>query len=330
MISGRQRHDAATMLVLLGILALLPLGMSGSRYLMSVLMNCEGVAVIATGVWVTFMIGRTNICQAGFALVGAYATAILTLRHGLGYWLVLPLSVSCGAACGAVIGSAVLKLKGIYFAMLTICLAEAIRLAFLNGGDFTQGARGMTGIPQPFAADDVLAPYYLGLCLLAVALLVAYRVQYTRLGGIFRAMRLNEDLAESFGIDVWRYRVLAFVIACALAAAGGSYFAVVTQSVYPQSFTVEHSIYYLLYCFLGGLEFASGASVGAFVLNILFEFLQAFQRYQSLLYGVLMIVVMLVLPNGLLALLEQLGSRAAPGAGAGPAAAGEQSGDRDG
>ena len=84
-------------------------------------------------------------------------------------------------------------------------------------------------------------------------------MHYSRLGRVFRAMRQNEDLAESFGTNVARYRVIAFAIACALGGLGGSYFAVFTQSVYPQSFTVEHSIYFMLYCFLGGLEFVLGA-----------------------------------------------------------------------
>lgn len=300
--STKQMRDVLTIVAFLAILAVLPAFLASSRYLMSVLMNCIGVAVIATGVWITFLIGRTNICQAGFALIGAYVAAIAMVRYGWSYWVALPLAALLAGLAGTLIGCAVLKLKGIYFAMLTICLTEAIRLAFLNGGDFTHGSKGITDIPQPFAPTDVLTPYYLGLALLAIAFLIAYRIHYSRLGSIFRAMRLNEDLAESFGVNVWRYRILAFTLACVLAGIGGSYFALMAQSVYPQSFTVEHSIYYLLYCFLGGLDFVSGAALGVFVLTILFELLQAFQQYQSLVYGVLMIVVMLILPNGLLAL----------------------------
>ena len=123
--------------------------------------------------------------------------------------------------------------------------------------------------------------------------------------------RLREELAESFGTNVWRYRVLAFSICCALGGLGGSYFAVFTQSVYPQSFTVEHSIYFTLFCFLGGLEFVSGPMIGAFVLTILFELLSQFQQYQTLIYGVLMIAVILLLPNGLMAIRARaLGGRA--------------------
>ena len=297
-----KKRDLAIALGFLAVLAVLPLALGGSRYLLSVLMNCAGLSLIAFGVWITFTIGRINICQAGFALVGGYATAIALSRWGLSFWIALPLSALVSAVAGAVIGSFILKLRGIYFSMLTICLTEAIRLAFLNGGDFTQGSKGITGLPQPFEGDSPLPMYYLAVVLLAVGLLVTWRVHYSRLGRIFRAMRLNEDLAESFGTNVWRYRVVAFSIACALGGLCGSYFAVFTQSVYPQSFTVEHSIYYMLFCFLGGLEFVSGAMIGAFALTILFELLSQFQQYQTLIYGVLMIAVILLLPNGLMAI----------------------------
>lgn len=297
-----KKRDLSIALGMLAVLLVLPLLVGHSRYLLSVLMNCAGLSLVALGVWITFSIGRINICQAGFALIGGYTTAILLSRFGLSFWIALPLSALVSAAVGAVIGSFILKLRGIYFSMLTISLTEAIRLAFLNGGALTQGSKGITGLPQPFAGDSALPMYYLAIALLAVGLLVTWRVHYSRLGRIFRAMRLNEDLAESFGTNVWRYRVTAFAIACALGGLGGSYFAVFTQSVYPQSFTVEHSIYFMLFCFLGGLEFVSGAMIGAFALTILFELLSQFQQYQTLVYGVLMIAVILVLPNGLMAI----------------------------
>lgn len=297
-----KKRDLIVAFTMLGILLLLPPFIGHSRYLLSVLMNCAGLSLITLGVWLTFTIGRINICQAGFALIGGYTTGILLSRCGLSFWIVLPMSAAVSAAVGAVIGSFVLKLRGIYFSMLTICITEAIRLAFLNGGEFTQGSRGITNLPQPFTGDSAWPMYYLAVALLALGLLITWRVHYSRLGHIFRAMRLNEDLAESFGTNVWRYRVLAFSIACALGGLGGSYFAIFTQSIYPQSFTVEHSIYYTLYCFLGGLEFVSGAMIGAFVLTILFELLSQFQQYQTLIYGVLMIVVILLLPNGLMAI----------------------------
>jgi branched-chain amino acid transport system permease protein len=314
-VSGTARRDLYPALLMLVALVALPAVPGASRYVLTVAMNAAGLALVSLGVGITFRIGRINICQAGFALIGAYATAIGLSRTGLPYWVLLPSSVLVAAAVGAVIGAAVLKLRGIYFSMLTICLTEAIRLGFLNGGELTQGSRGLTGLPQPFAGDSPLPMFYLGVALLAIGFVVTWRIHYSRIGGIFHAMRLNEDLAESFGVHVWRYRIVAFAVACALGGAGGSYFAVLTQSVYPQSFTVEHSIYYMLYCFLGGLEYASGPLVGAFALVVLFELLGDLAQYQSLAYGVLMIAVMLVLPNGLLSLRLGRGRAAVPGEG---------------
>ena len=298
----KKQRDLVTCLGFIAVFSILPVFLGQSHYALSVLMNCAGLAVIASGVWLTFAIGRVNICQAGFALIGAYASAILLSRTGLSYWLVLPLSVLITALCGALIGSFILKLKGVYFSMLTISLTEAIRLAFLNGGRFTNGSAGITNLRQPLGIHSTFAIYYLGALLLALSLLVVWRMHYSRLGSIFEAIRLNEDLAESVGIDVWRYRILAFTVACALGGLGGSYFAVLTQSVYTQSFTVQHSIDFMLFCFLGGLEYVSGAMFGAFALTILFEFLGDFQQYQSLAYGAIMILAMLTIPNGILSL----------------------------
>ena len=302
--------DRMVVLVVMLVLLAMPVAVGDSRYWLSVLMNCMGLSVIGLGVWLTFTIGRINICQAGFALIGGYATAIFLSRFGWSYWLAMPMSALVAVLVGLCIGSFILKLKGIYFSMLTISLTEAIRLAFLNGGDLTQGSKGITGLQQPFG-DSALGLYYLALALLALSFVLTWRIHYSRVGRIFRAMRLNEDLAESFGTAVWRYRVIAFAAACGLGGLGGSYFAVFTQSIYPQSFSVEHSIYYMLFCFLGGLEFVSGAMVGAFALTILFELLSEFQQYQTLIYGILMIVVILLLPNGLMALnLKHKGAKA--------------------
>ncbi|MFM2035555.1 MAG: hypothetical protein RL459_820, partial [Pseudomonadota bacterium] len=94
--------------VFMAVLLALPLLVGDSRYLLSVLMNCMGLSLIALGVWLTFTIGRINICQAGFALIGGYATAIFLTRFGLSFWLALPLSALVAGALGALIGSFIL------------------------------------------------------------------------------------------------------------------------------------------------------------------------------------------------------------------------------
>ena len=115
-------------------------------------------------------------------------------------------------------------------------------------------------------------------------------------------MRQNEDLAESIGINVAKYRILAYAVCCAFGGMGGSFFAAYLQNIYPSTYSVTDSVYFMLYCFLGGLDFIFGAVAGAFLLVISFELLHDLQEYQALIYGLVMISFILWLPNGILSL----------------------------
>lgn len=286
-----------------------PLLLSGQPYLLNVLTNASVLSFASLGVWVTFSIGRVNIAQGAFAMIGGYTTAILSTRYGLSWWLCLPVSAVVAAGVGTLIGWPILRLRGVYFAMVTLSLTEAVRLAFLNGGDFTQGASGIVNIPRPAGIDSPVAFYVLAAVLLVIGVVAVWRLANSRLGWVFRSLRQNEDLASSIGIDIARYRVIAFAFCCAMGGIAGSFFAAFQQNIYPASYTVTDSINFMLYCFLGGLDFVVGPIVGAFLLVVAFELLGALQQYQALLYGVLMIVVMLFLPNGILSLGKLLRDR---------------------
>lgn len=309
-----ERSTLLTALGLVGVAALVPLLRGSNSYVMSMAINIVILALISCGVWLTFAIGRINIAQGAFALLGAYTTAILETRYGLSFWIALPLSGLVGVLAGIAIGWPILRLRGVYFSMLTLSLTEVARLLALNGGDLTKGAAGIPNLPTPFTGPHG----YLGLYTLAVTLLlggvfVLYRLTRTPIGGIFRALQQDEHLAASLGIPIARYRVLAFSVGCGFGALGGSLFAVFLQSVYPTSFTVTDSTNFMLYCFLGGLGFVLGPVVGAVGLFLSFQALQVFGPYQSLLYALLMILAMLALPNGLLSLrLPTRRSRPAP------------------
>ncbi len=302
-----------TLLVLIALVAV-PVALGNQPYFLNVLTNASALAFISLGVWVTFSIGRINIAQGAFAMIGGYTTAILSTRYGLSFWLCLPLSALIAAGVGALIGWPILRLRGVYFAMITLSLTEAVRLAFLNGGEFTQGATGIVNIPRPAGIDSPLAFYLFAVVLLLLGLLAVWRLSTSRIGWVFRSLRLNEELASSIGIDIARYRVLAFAFSCGLGGLGGAFFAAFLQNIYPASYSVIDSVNFMLYCFLGGLDFVLGPVVGAFVLVIGFEILHGLQQYQSLMYGVLMIGVILWLPNGILSL--RLRTRAAAGSDA--------------
>ncbi|WP_205648791.1 branched-chain amino acid ABC transporter permease [Acuticoccus kandeliae] len=281
--------------VLYGVL---PFVFGGQAYWLNVLTNSSLLAFASLGVWLTFSIGRVNIAQGAFAMIGGYTTGLLSTNLGVSFWICLPLSGLIAAAVGVVIGWPLLRLRGIYFAMVTLSLTEAVRLAFLN----VAGSGGVTNIPNPPGIDTPLAFYFFGATMLIVGYAVVWRLGNSRLGWVFRSMRQNEELASSIGINIARYRVLAFAVCCGMGGMAGSAFASLQQNIYPQSYTVSDSINFMLYCFLGGLEFVLGPIVGTFGLVLAFELLREIQEYQALLYGVLMIIVMLFLPNGILSL----------------------------
>ena len=138
-----------------------PLLLADQPYWLNVLTNASMLSFASLGVWVTFAIGRINIAQGAFAMIGGYTTAILATRYGLPFWLCLPLSGLVAAAVGTAIGIPILRLRGVYFAMITLSLTEAVRLAFLNGGDLTKGATGIVNIPRPAGIDGPVAFYVL-------------------------------------------------------------------------------------------------------------------------------------------------------------------------
>jgi branched-chain amino acid transport system permease protein len=310
--------------VLLGIVIALvyfiaiPILSGGSGYVLNVVTTMAAVSFISFGVWLTFAIGRINLGQAGFALIGAYVTAISVAHLGLSFWLALPLSGLVAALVGGLIGWPVLRLKGVYFAMITLCITEACRLAALSFPGVTRGAQGMVDLPLPgelslfglvlipaFEKGARLPFFYLSGTLMILGLLFMWLLDTSRVGSVFRSLRQNEDLASSLGINVAKYRVVAFMVACFYAGVGGGFFAALQQNVYPTSFQVIDSVYFMVYCFVGGLEFVIGPLVGALVMMVSFELLHEFQRYQTVIYSGLMILCILLMPNGILSVLRR-------------------------
>src|ERR1700692_2471395 len=310
--TGQMLRFAAFVLILF---IAVPILLGRSPYFITVLTNAAILSFISLGVWITFSIGRMNLAQCAFALVGGYGSAILASRYGVSFCLCLPLAGLMSAILGALIGWPVLRLKGVYFAMTTLSLTEAIRLLALNGGELTKGATGIVNIPRPgaislfgltmvpeFNGADPLPFYFLACALLLLGLVGVWRLSTSRLGWVFRSLRQNEDLATSIGINVAKYRVIAFAACCFMGGIGGAFFAAFHQNIYPATYTISDSVNFMLYCFLGGLSYIFGPVVGAFLLVIAFELLHSVQDYQALIYGILMIGCMLWLPNGILSL----------------------------
>ncbi len=297
-------------------LVVIPLVFGGNPYLLGVVTTASVLSFIAAGVWLTFYIGRINIGQGAFALMGGYVTAILIMRADVSFWLAMPLAGIATAVVAILIGLPILRLRGVYFAMLTLSLTETARLSAQSLSSITNGASGIIKIPLPqslelfgftimpeiASGNKHISLFFLGAFLLIAGYACLYRIVNSRLGRLFRSLQQNEELASSIGINVPILRVIAFAISGFYGGIGGAFFIASQQSIYPATFQIQDSIFFMLYCFLGGLGYVFGPLVGTFVLFLSFEFLHGLNEYQPFLYAIIMIAFMLWLPNGLLSI----------------------------
>ena len=274
------------------------------------------LSIASAGVWLTFYIGRINIGQGAYALIGGYVSAILVVSYGVSFWLTLPLAGLFCAAVSILIGLPILRLRGVYFAMVTLVLTEVTRLTAL-ALPITNGAKGMVSIPLPgpiglgglnlvpdFASLKApnIAFYYLSVLLMVLCFAAVYRLVHSRIGRLCQSLQQNEELASSIGVNIASLRVIAYAISSFLGGLSGAIFAGISQSIYPSSFTVTDSVNFMLNCFLGGLGYVFGPIIGTFVLYFGWDLLFQTGQFQLLIFSSLLILFMLVLPNGLLSL----------------------------
>ena len=274
------------------------------------------LSIASGGVWLTFYIGRINIGQGAYALAGGYVSAILVVNHGVSFWLTLPLAGLFCALMSVLIGLPILRLRGVYFAMVTLVLTEVARLSAL-ALPITNGAKGIVSIPLPgevsvlgftllpdFAklANPKLAFYFVAAVLMILCFAGLYRLVNSRIGHLCRSLQQNEELASSIGVNITYLRIVAYAISSFLGGISGAMFVAISQSVYPSSFQVTDSVNFMLNCFLGGLGYVFGPMLGTLVLYFGWDLLFQAGRYQLLIYSSLIIFLIVALPNGLLSI----------------------------
>ena len=274
------------------------------------------LAIASAGVWLTFYIGRINIGQGAFALIGAYVSAILVVKAGWSFWISLPAAGLFAAIVAILIGLPILRLRGVYFAMITLVLTQVVTLTAL-ALPITNGAKGISNIPLPsgislfgipilpdFAGmeNTKMAFYYTACIIMILTYAALYRLVNSRLGHLCRSMQQNEELASSIGVNISYIRIVIFAISSFFGGLGGAMFGSIAQSVYPSSFQVADSVNFMLNCFLGGLGYVFGPMLGTLVLYFGWDLLFEFGKYQMLIYATVLILIIRFLPNGLLSI----------------------------
>ena len=249
--------------------------------------------------------GQLSLGHAAFFGIGAYTSALLTLRLEWSFWLGLAAAAVAAGLAGWAIGRLALKVRGAYFVLVTISFAGVISLVSVNWMDLTNGPLGLPGVPAPELASFSLrtksAYYYLVLLAAAASYLVCHRLVHSRLGRAFLALRENEALAESVGVDPTRTLVVAAVVSAAMAGVAGSLYAHYTRFVSPEVFLFSYTVTMVIMVVAGGKGTLLGPVVGALLFTVLPEVLREAMawQWQMLAYGVLLVLLVFFLPRGI-------------------------------
>ena len=300
--------------LLLATAATVPLLLADQIYWI-LLLNLAGIYVIVnSGLDIVYgYSGQISIGQAGFYAIGAYGSALLAARLDVPVILSIPLAALAAALCGALIAVPSVKLVHHFLAMVTIGFGEIVRLLLLNGGELTGGPDGIVSIPKleigPMAFDTNRRYFYVILLSVAALLAVKARLVDSRIGRAFVAIRESPRAAAACGIDVQRYKVLAFAIGAFYAGVGGALYAHLIRFVSPETFSLEQSVSFLTMVLLGGAGSLLGPVLGTLIVILLFEYLQAFGQAQMAIYGLMIIGVLFFMPRGLAGVLRDAARR---------------------
>ena len=245
--------------------------------------------------------------------VGAYATALLSKWWGLPIYLTVPLSAVVATIVGLIVVTPLLRTKGFGFFIASFALGELIRLCWVKFRDPYGGPRGMIGIPSgEIGSIDFFEPipyYFFVLFVATISLVVIYRIDHSRIGKTFKAIYTDEGLAESLGIDVRRYRALAFASGTFFAGIAGSLLAHRLGAIDPKNFDVNTMVYLIIWIVVGGASGFWGPIIGLTVMTLVFEWTRPLLEWRPLLFGGILIFFLIFQPAGLEGLFSQVRAR---------------------
>ncbi len=306
----RENRYAGTAMIIVGIGVLLAAPFALGQY-WNYILGTVGIYIIL-GLGLNIVVGMAGLLNLGyvaFFAIGAYTMALLTAPepHGLmlDFWVALPIGVVLATLTGVLLCIPVLHTRGDYLAIVTLGFGEIIRILAKSDAltDFTGGPRGVRAVggPSLFGTNINTGFYFMYMIILGILLVayITYRLQSSRVGRAWMAMREDEDVAQGMGIHTLKYKLLAFAIGAAFAGLGGAIFASRNKFTGPEDFTLLVSINVLCLVIIGGMGSIPGVVLGALVLKGLPEILRQLDDYRMLAFGALLIVMMILRPEGL-------------------------------
>ncbi len=248
-------------------------------------------AMLALSIYVTLSCGLLSLANAAFMGIGAYAAAMISMNSGLPFPLALAAGAVLPALVALIIGIPTLRLSGVYLAMATLGFGEVVRVIVLNM-EITGGPMGLNGIP-------LKTEFWHIALLLAATLYLLARVRRSKIGRAFEAIKADEVAARLMGVNVPAYKLFAFVLGAAIAGVAGGLNAHYTFTIGPNNYAFENAVDILTMAVFGGVSNLIGPTIGATILTLLPEVLRQFKEFRLALNGLILIVVVLYLPNGI-------------------------------
>lgn len=308
--SKSRLREQTSLLVLIVMLLLMPFAISGFGVLH--IINMIYLMIIAAmSLNLILRIGHVNFAHAAFIAIGAYTSTFLSMKAVLSFWLCLPLAGITGAFIAWGLGWVILRIKGAYFFLVTVAFSEVLIRSLTRFKEITGGHHGIEKIPKPsiaipnlydFKFQSELSFYYLMLVVTAVSVIIMYRLQKGHWGLTWRAIREADIVAESAGVNVLRYKVMAYSTGCFFAAIAGSLYADYISFINPGSFGMLMILGLIFAIIIGGREYFYGPIIGIALLRGLSAGVARMAEYEPMVYGTILILTILFFPDGIASL----------------------------
>ncbi len=259
--------------------------------------------------------GYVSIVQAGFMGIGAYSTALMGIHFNMPVWLSITLAPFVTAFFALLTGYPSLRVKGHYFAIVTLAFNMVIFIVLMNFHQLTQGEAGITGISKPGGREGLLnwrdreTYYYFVLIIAVLTTILAALIVRSRVGQTLVAIRQNEGLVGAIGIAAWKYKLFAFVISAMFGGLAGAVYAHYQSFINPEIFGVAQSLDAILAVIVGGSGTISGPVIGAFFVVFLPEYLRFADSFRLILYGLVLVLATIFMPRGIVGVTSDLVSK---------------------
>jgi len=285
--SNKLTLDLKFFLVLCCLIALVPL-FDLTPYTLGILVISFYFALIAMG-WnlLAGFTGQFSMAPAAFAMIGGYTAALLNHHLGLSLWIGMPCSVLVSALLGFLVGSTVLGLKGPYLSLTTLAFAEVARVVISNSHDFTRGDQGLN---VPTLMQSRLGYYYLFLALLVLIALLIYALMRSRFGGFLLAIRDDAHGAQSRGIPIVKFKLIAFILSSAISGFAGCMYGTFTELVSPEMGLIQQAGIIISMVVIGGMGSLSGPLLGALIVYLGSEWLRSVGNIQMIVFALTVII----------------------------------------